>query len=166
MEWATALDATGADNIPKGERIYNTNWDKFPKLFFFDTKHTYVYGLDPNYLYSADPEKFKLLENINAGKVDDPAPQIRDKFGANYIFTDAKDNTELIAKILDSGWGEMVYEDDESRIVRIRAVKGEPFDAARGQEPETPEEKKILDDEDNKANVNEPVNDDEDNGNN
>lgn len=165
MEWATALDATGADNIPKGDRIYNTNWDKFPKLFFFDTKHTYVYGLDPNYLYSTDHDRFKLLEDINNGKVEDPGPIIRDRFGANWVFTDAKDNTDLVAKLLDSGWGEMAYEDDESRIIKIRAQKGERFDAAKDQEPETPEEKKILDDEDKKAGANDLVNDDEDNGN-
>ncbi|MEP6946481.1 MAG: hypothetical protein ABJA02_11235 [Acidobacteriota bacterium] len=166
MEWATGMDASGAENIPKGERIYNTNWDKFPKLFFYDTKHTYVYGLDPNYLYSADPEKFKLLEDINAGKIDDPGPLIRDKFGANYVFTDAKDNTELVAKLLESGWGEIAYEDDEARIIKIRPQKGEPFDAAAGQASETPDEKKILDDEMNKMDANAAANDDEDNDNN
>jgi hypothetical protein len=164
MQWATGLDATGAENIPKGDRIYNTNWDKFPKLFFFDTKHSYVYGLDPNYLYSADPEKFKLLGDINDGKVDDPGPLIRDKFGSNWVFTDSKDNTDLVAKLLDSGWGEMAYEDDEARIIKIRANKGEPFDAAKDDSPETPEEKKILDDEEHKAGANRDL-DDEDNDN-
>ena len=164
MRWATGMDASGAENIPKGDRIYNTNWDKFPKLFFFDTKHSYVYGLDPNYLYTADPEKFKLLGDINDGKVDDPGPLIRDKFGANWVFTDAKDNTELVAKLLDSGWGEMAYEDDEARIIKIRAQKGEPYDAAKDDAPETPEEKKMLDDEERKAAANQNV-DDEDNDN-
>lgn len=165
MEWATGLDATGAENIPKGELIFNTNWDKFPKLFFYDTKHTYVYGLDPNYLYSADPEKYKLLKDITEAKIDDPAPLIRDKFGSNFIYTDSKDNTDMIAKVLDSGWGEIVYEDDEARIVKIRATKGEPSDSAKDQAPETPEEKKILDDEEKKDAANENVNDDDDNDN-
>lgn len=166
MQWATGMDASGTENIPRGERIYNTNWDKFPKLFFYDTKHSYVYGLDPNYLYSADPEKFKLLEDINSGKIDDPAPLIRDRFGSNWVFTDSKDNTELIAKILDSGWGEIAYEDDEARIIKIRAQKGEPYDAAKNQEPETPDEKKILDEEMKKLDANDAAKDDEDNDNN
>ena len=166
MEWATGLAADGSENIPKGERIYNTNWDKFPKLFFFDTKHTYVYGLDPNYLYSTDHDRFKLLEDINNGKVDDPAPVIREKFGANYVFTDAKDNTDLVAKLLDSGWAEMAYEDDEARIIKIRAEKGEPFDAAKDQGPETPDEKKILDEEMKNLATDDAVKDDEENDNN
>ncbi len=163
MEWATGLDASGNENIPKGERIFNTNWDKFPKLFFYDTKHSYVYGLDPNYLYTANPELYTLLKDITEAKTDDPAPIIRDKFGSNYIFTDSKENVEMIAKVLDSGWGEIVYEDDEARFVKIRAQKGEPTEAGKNETPETPEEKKALDDEEKKAPANDNVNDDDDN---
>jgi len=145
MEFATGLDETGADNIPKGEIIFNCTWDDFPKLFFFNTKHRYVYGLDPNYLYSKDPELYKLLKDLTEGKTDDPAPVIRDRFGAKYIFADAKENTEMIAKVLDSGWADIIYEDDEARLLKIREIKGEPFDAAKDEDAETPEEKKILD---------------------
>jgi hypothetical protein len=146
MEWATGLDETGAENIPKGEMIFNCTWDDFPKLFFFDTKHTYVYGLDPNYLYSAHPDLYKLLKDLTEAKIDDPAPKIRDSFGANYIFADAKENVDMIAKALDSGWVETVYEDDEARLLKIRPVKGvPPREADTAQE--TPEEKQILDKE-------------------
>lgn len=154
MDWATALDETGADNIPPGEIIFNCTWDDFPKLFFYNTKHRYVYGLDPNYLYSADPELYKLLKDITEGKVDDPAPLIRDRFGSNYIFADARENTDMIAKMLESGWVETIYEDDEARLFKIRPEKGDPPDETN--EPETDEEKQILDDlerKDNTANV-------------
>lgn len=144
MEFATALDETGAPNIPKGEIIFNCSWDDFPKMFFYDTAHRYVYGLDPNYLYSRNPELYKLVKDLTEGKIDDPAPVIRDRFGANYIFTDAKENVEMIAKALDSGWAEIIYEDDEARILRIRPAKGEPPDDAK-TDNETPEEKRILD---------------------
>jgi hypothetical protein len=145
MEWATGLDETGADNIPKNELIFNCTWDDFPKLFFFNTKHRYVYGLDPNYLYSQNPELYKLLKDLTEGKVDDPAPVIRERFGAKYIFADAKENTEMIAKALDSGWAEIIYEDDEARLLKIRDVKGEPYDPAADEPPPTPDEEKILD---------------------
>ena len=145
MEWATGLDETGADNIPKNELIFNCTWDDFPKLFFFNTKHRYVYGLDPNYLYSQNPELYKLLKDLTEGKVDDPAPVIRERFGAKYIFADAKENTEMIAKALDSGWAEIIYEDDEARLLKIRDVKGEPYDPAADEPPATPDEEKILD---------------------
>ena len=149
MAWATGVDATGTENIPAGERIFNCNWDDFPKLFFLNTKHSYVYGLDPNYLYSENPELYKLLQDITNAKTDEAAPIIRERFGANYIFADAKENEEMIAKLLESGWVDIIYEDDEARILKIRDVKGDPPKEAVEEEPETEEEKQILDEEDN-----------------
>jgi hypothetical protein len=145
MAWANA-------NIPEGERIFNCTWDDFPKLFFYDQKHSYVYGLDPNYLYSEDPDLYKVAIDIANGKVDDPAPIIRDRFGARYIFTDAKENVDMVAKALDSGWVDVVYEDDEARLIKIREQKGQPpADALDDEAPETPEEKRILDEEEKNA---------------
>jgi len=137
MEWANA-------NIPEGERIFNANWDDFPKLFFFDQKHQYVYGLDPNYLYSQNPDLYKLLLDITAGKTEDAGPVIREKFGANYVFTDEKENDEMVAKLLASGWADLAYDDDEARIIKIRAEKGDPWKDS-DEAPETPEEKEELD---------------------
>ncbi|MCD9188747.1 MAG: hypothetical protein LUM44_20175 [Pyrinomonadaceae bacterium] len=154
MNWATGKDEKGIDNIPAGERIFNCNWDDFPKLFFFNTKHSYVFGLDPNYLFSENPDLYKQLVDITAGKVDDSAPVIREKFGANYIFADAKENEEMIAKALESGWVEIVYEDDEARILKIRPQKGEaPKEAIEDDAPPTPEELKQLEEEERAENT-------------
>lgn len=162
-DWAKA-------NIPAGERIFNCNWDDFPKLFFYDTTHNYVYGLDPNYLYSKNPEIYKSVMDITSGKIDDPAPVIREKMGARFVFSDAKENEDFIAKCLQSGWCEMDYEDDEARILKIRDVKDEPSTGAKTQEtdaPPTPEELKQIEDEEKQANAqnknqNSQTNDDED----
>ena len=154
MQWATAPGPDGRENIPAGERIFNCNWDDFPKLFFYNTKNTYVFGLDPNYLYSENPELYKLLLDITSGKTEDAAPLIRDRFGAKYIFADAKENEDMFAKLLESGWVDMVYEDDEARILKIREVKGEPDKEAIDDAPETPEEKLLLDEEEKAANAN------------
>ncbi len=151
MEWATAVDANGKENMPAGARIFNCNWDDFPKLFFFNTKHRYVYGLDPNYLFSQNPDLYKLLIEITDGKTDDAGPIIRERFGAEYIFADAKENEQMIAKALESGWVDMIYEDDEARILKIRDQKGDPAPDSVEQAPETPEEKKILDEEEANA---------------
>ncbi len=156
MDWAI-------QNIPEGERIFNCNWDDFPKLFFYDRKHVYAYGLDPNYLYSKNPELYNVIGDLTAGKKDDAAEIIRDKFGARYVMTDAKENEDMVAKLLDSGWAEMVYEDDEARILKIRDAKGDPPKEAVEDKPETPEEKKILDEEEQNdaKNSNQNVNDEE-----
>ena len=141
LKYKAATDWMKA-NIPEGERIFNCNWDDFPKLFFFDTKHAYVYGLDPNYLYTENPELYTLLGDITSGKTDDAAPVIREKFGARFIFADAKENEDMFAKLLESGWVEMAYDDSEAKILKIRDVKGEPPIESKD---ETPDEKKMLD---------------------
>ncbi|MGI8495859.1 MAG: hypothetical protein ACR2L1_11195 [Pyrinomonadaceae bacterium] len=144
------------ENVPEGERIYNANWDDFPKMFFYDQKHNYVYGLDPNYLYTKNPELYKLINDINGGKVDDPAPIIRDKFGSRYIFSDAKENQDMIAKALESGWTEIAYDDDEAIILKIRDQKGETpekSDDANGTDDQSDKDDKNADNEPGNDNV-------------
>ncbi len=152
MAWATSPGPDGRENIPAGERVFNANWDDFPKLFFLNTNNSYVYGLDPNYLYSENPELYKLLTEITSGQTTEAGPLIRERFGANYVFVDAKENEQMIAKLLESGWGDIVYEDDDARILKIRAIKGETTVIENA--PETDEEKRLLDEEEHNANAN------------
>ncbi|HUF05482.1 MAG TPA: hypothetical protein VMM38_15080 [Aridibacter sp.] len=119
MDWAKA-------NIPPGDRIFNSNWDDFPKLFFFNTQNSYVWGLDPNYLHSKDPENYKLVKDATDGKLDDPAPLITEKIGSRWVFADAEQNETFLAKLLESGWADIVYEDGEAYILKIRDQRGEP----------------------------------------
>ena len=112
-------------NIPPGEIVFNTDWDDFPRLFYFDSSHAYVSGLDPTYLHDRDPELSKIYERITLGDEEDPGPLIRDRFGSRWVFTDQKDHDRFIDNALASGWFERVYEDDDCSIFWIRSVKGE-----------------------------------------
>lgn len=154
-DWAKA-------NIPAGERIFNCNWDDFPKLFFFDTTHNYVYGLDPNYLYSKNPELSKLIPDITSGKITEAAPIIRDKFGSRWIFNDAKENDEMVAKCLESGWCEIAYEDDEAMFLKIRDEKGTPPNEADDAPPTAEEQKQLDEAEANDAKINRNASNEED----
>ncbi|MCY7375771.1 MAG: hypothetical protein LH472_07345 [Pyrinomonadaceae bacterium] len=155
-DWAKA-------NIPEGERIFNCNWDDFPKLFFFDTKHTYVYGLDPNNLNSKNPELSKLIPDITSGKIAEAAPIIREKFGSRYIFSDAKENEDMVAKCLESGWCEMAYQDDEAIFLKIRDTKGTSPSEADDAPPTAEEQKQLDEEEANAAQNNANDNNDEEN---
>jgi hypothetical protein len=124
MEWIWA-------NVPPGEVIFNTDWDDFPKLFFYDQNHAYVSGLDPTYLYDRDHELYKLYEDITLGKVKDPGPLIRDKFGAHYVFSDQNGHDDLYIKAMESGWFDKVYEDEDCFILKLRDTKGPVPDEAQ-----------------------------------
>ena len=129
------------ENVPEGERVFNTDWDDFPKMFFYDTKHSYVSGLDPTYLLDKNPELSKLYEQITLGKEKDPGPIIRDRFGARYVFTDNEDiHNDFYYNALQSGWFDKVYEDEECTILRIRDQKGMPPPEASEDDDTAPED--------------------------
>src|SRR5215210_3852608 len=112
-------------NVPAGEMVFNTDWDDFPKMFFYDTTHTYASGLDPTYLLDKNPELSKLYEEITLGKIKDAAPIIRDRFGARYVFSDTEDvHNDFYFNAKESGWFEIVYEDEECTVLHIRDQKG------------------------------------------
>jgi hypothetical protein len=129
-------------------------------MFFYDQKHNYVYGLDPHYLYTKNPELSKQIGEITGGKIDDPGPIIREKYGARYVYSDAKENQDFIAKLLESGWGEMIYDDDEAIILKIRDEKGLPPDDSQddGNDDAAPADDAKTDEEPNSGNKNANVN--------
>ena len=114
-------------NIPPGETVFNTDWDDFPRLFFYDPTHVYVSGLDPTYLFDRDRELSKLFDRITTGDEDDPGPLIRDRFGARWIFSDnTKDHDSFYDNALRSGWFDRVYEDSDCSVLHIRDQKSQP----------------------------------------
>jgi hypothetical protein len=114
-------------HIPAGQVIFNTDWDDFPKLFYYDPTHAYVSGLDPTYLYDKDQELSRLYEEITLGRNKDPGPIIRDRFGARYVFTDNEDvHNDFYDAAMDSGWFDEVYTDKDCTVLYIREQKGAP----------------------------------------
>lgn len=132
IEWMRA-------NVPPGQMIFNTDWDDFPRLFYYDPSHAYVSGLDPAYLYDKDNELSKVYERVTLGEEEDPGPLIRDRFGARYVFTDNK-HDEFFGNARASGWFDIVYEDTDCTIFHIRdqkIVEEEPETDDAEPEPQT-----------------------------
>jgi len=126
-------------NVPPQEIVFNTDWDDFPRLFYFDETHYYVSGLDPSYLYDRDPVLSRLYERITLGKEDDPGPLIRDRFGARYVFTD-NNHHDFVAAANVSGWFEIVYEDEHCMILHILDEKS----ALQPENQTPPDEEGII----------------------
>lgn len=110
------------NHVPPGQIVFNTDWDDFPRLFYFDSAHYYVSGLDPNYLYDKDPDLSSLYERITVGTQEDPGPLIRDRFGARYAFSD-NSHHDFFDQARVSGWFDIVYEDTQCTIMYIRDEK-------------------------------------------
>jgi hypothetical protein len=77
-------------NTPAGSRVFQTDWDDFTRLFFYNTHNTYILGLDPTYMQLHDPELYDLWVDISKGRVERPSDAISHKFGASYVVTDLK----------------------------------------------------------------------------
>jgi len=133
--------AKGADwmraNIPAGQMVFNTDWDDFPRLFYYDPTHVYTSGLDPTYLLDKNADLSRLYDRITTGEEEDPGPLIRDRFGTRWIFSDnTKDHDGFLDNALRSGWFDRVYKDDDCFVLHIRDQKSEPPPEEKHDDPD------------------------------
>ena len=106
------------ENSPEGARIFNTDWDDFPMLFYYNPAAEYIAGLDPTYLYDRDRGLWDLYARITLGQEPDPAPLIRERFEAEYVFTD-NEHAAFLNVAANSGDFETVYRDRYATVLRI-----------------------------------------------
>jgi hypothetical protein len=107
-----------AQNTPAGERVFQTDWDDFQRLFFYNTHNTYLAGLDPTYLQLYDRDLYDLWVNITRGKVEKPSQVILDRFSARYVHTDLNHGNFLRQAANDPGLVE-VYRDEQAVIFQV-----------------------------------------------
>lgn len=75
-------------NTAPGERVFQTDWDDFPRLFFYNTHNTYLVGLDPTYMQFFDAALYDTWVEITRGNVQQPSGLIGSTFGARYVVSD------------------------------------------------------------------------------
>jgi len=107
-----------ADNTPAGERVFQTDWDDFQRLFFYNTHNTYLAGLDPTYLQLYDRDLYDIWVDITRGRVEQPSRLILEQFAARYIHTDLKHGNFLRQAENDPGLVE-VYRDEQAVIFQV-----------------------------------------------
>ena len=61
------------DHAPPETVVFNSDWDDFPYLFFFNSDCYYILGLDQLYMIHYDRELFDLWKDIRDGIVADPS---------------------------------------------------------------------------------------------
>jgi hypothetical protein len=105
-------------NTPSGARVFQTDWDDFPRLFYYNTHNTYLIGLDPTYLQLYDADLYDLWVDITQGKVEQPSQIIASTFDARYIHTDLNHQDFLQVAAEDPGLKE-VYRDDQAVVFEV-----------------------------------------------
>jgi len=110
------------ENTPKGSRIFQSDWDDFPRLFFYNRHNTYLIGLDPTYMQLFDPPLYQLWVLITQGRVDNPSKIIANRFGSQYVHTDLKHELFIASVENDPGIQE-VYRDEDSILYEVRIYR-------------------------------------------
>jgi hypothetical protein len=105
-------------NTPAGSRVFQTDWDDFPRLFYYNSHNTYLVGLDPTYLQLYDADLYDLWVNITQGDVENPSQVIATTFDAGYVHTDLNHQAFLEVAADDPGLKE-VYRDDQAVIFAV-----------------------------------------------
>lgn len=112
MAAATAwLDAHTDD----GEVVLHAEWDAFPMLWYHGPNDRYIAGLDPMFLYRADPDAYAAWHGLTEGERD--AVPVMARFGARYLLVEKRKNTEALHEAADADAAlRQVYEDEDVRI--------------------------------------------------
>jgi hypothetical protein len=105
-------------NTPSGSRVFQTDWDDFPRLFYYNTHNTYLIGLDPTYMQLYDPDLYALWVLITRGEVENPSKIIAAKFGSQFVHTDLKHGAFIKVAEKDPGLRE-VYRDEQAVIFQV-----------------------------------------------
>jgi hypothetical protein len=105
-------------NTPAGSRVFQTDWDDFPRLFYYNTHNTYLVGLDPTYLQLYDADLYDLWVEITQGDVENPSQIIATAFDSRYVHTDLNHADFLNVAAEDPGLKE-VYRDDQAVIFEV-----------------------------------------------
>lgn len=101
-----------------GTMIFQTDWDDFTRLYFYNSDAVYTAGLDPTFFELENPELFNEWVDITKGRIENPGAQIRDRFNADYVFSDLNHKSFLKMAKEDPLLTE-IYQDDDAIIFAV-----------------------------------------------
>jgi MFS family permease len=88
-------------NSNERDIIFNTVWDQFPQLFYWNNKNYYIVGMDPTFMYLHDKDKYWLWRQVSDDEVIkfDHEHKLRDivkdQFNAKFLFVENDRNPKL-----------------------------------------------------------------------
>lgn len=106
------------DEAEPGSMIFQTDWDDFTRLFFYNSDVRYVAGLDPTFLQLQNEQLYDEWVAITRGEVDQPGQAIRDTFDASYVFSDLR-HGDFLDQAAEDPLLEEVYRDEYAVVLRV-----------------------------------------------
>jgi hypothetical protein len=110
--------------LPGRPHIWNTEWQQYPFLYFWNPDGRYVTGMEPALFYRADPARYWKWRKLADDAVDDSATLdscIFDDFHATHIVVDRKVTPRLAAQLAAHPRIAEVFHDSELSVFSLRA---------------------------------------------
>lgn len=107
-----------AQNTNEGELVFQTDWDDFPRLFFYNSRNTYLAGLDPTYMQIYDQDLYNDWVSITRGEVENPSTIIRSQFGSRYVHSDLNHGS-FIRQAENDPFMREVYRDGQAVLFEV-----------------------------------------------
>ena len=107
-----------AANTPAGSTVFHTDWDDFPKLFFYNTHNTYVIGLDPDFMRLKNAQLYNKYEDVTQGRAQGMEDVILCEFGCEYVFTD-NEHRDFLRVASESPRMQKVFSDRHTTVYRV-----------------------------------------------
>lgn len=105
-------------NADPGTMIFQTDWDDFTRIFYYNTDAIYLAGLDPTYMELYDADLYNEWVAITKGKIEEPGQIIHDRFNGEYVFSDLK-HSKFIAQAEADPLLDEVYRDEYAVIFAV-----------------------------------------------
>lgn len=106
------------DEAPEGAMVFQTDWDDFTRLFYYNSELIYTVGLDPTYLQLADAALYEEWVAITRGRVANPGTVIAERFAAAYVFSDLNHEAFMTQAKVDPRLQE-IYRDSYAVIYAV-----------------------------------------------
>ncbi|MCB0324799.1 MAG: hypothetical protein KDD69_14550 [Bdellovibrionales bacterium] len=106
-----------------GELVITADWDDFPRLFHFNHHNRYLAGLDPYFLYAADPVGFKLWKAATSGSLKEtPGAALARRFESRWLFLDRKHERFRKALAKDPN-ARLAFDGGDSYVYEVRVAR-------------------------------------------
>jgi hypothetical protein len=105
-------------HTPPGSLIFQTDWDDFPRLFFYNQINRYTIGLDPTFMQRYDAALYDDWVALTQGKGESLGETMRTRFGTAYVLSDHQ-HSDFLRKAAQDPRMVEVYRDDDAVIYAI-----------------------------------------------
>ena len=102
--------------------VWNTQWQQFPFLYFWNWKSHYLTGLDPTLFYNADADRYWQWRKLGDDAVTDPSTLagIATEFGTTHILVDQQLTPKLADQLRAQPQFAEVFQSDGLKVFALR----------------------------------------------